>query len=187
MWHVYPLFNTPPVAQKNERLCGLCSWTCSRCLPGNCIVHTVTAWFDLLATWKAAPGLHFKFSFTVNFSPCQMEWKMQKKKKKERLEEKRWIFAKVRAFGPPGYLCFCVLLSTAKSCVCEYVCTQRVFFLKIACTFEGLCLYQFTTAPELMQFRTENKAVHFNSLASGARQPAVHKGATVAVLYVCAR
>lgn len=68
----------------------------------------------------------------------------------------------------------------------EYVCTQRVFF-KIVCTFKGRCLYQSTTAPELMRFRAENKAVHFNSLASGTRRPAVQEGATVAELYVCAR
>lgn len=115
-----------------------------------------------------------------------MEWKMEKKQKRFE-EKKRWIFAKVRAFGPPGY-CSCFCLQLAKSCVCESkcacvckwsVCThkKRLFF-KIVCTFKGL--YQFTTAPELMRFRAENKAVHFNSLASGARRPAVHGGATVA-------
>lgn len=84
----------------------------------------------------------------------------------------------------------CVCVSNC-ACVCvevkEYVCTQRAFFFKIVCTFKGRFLYQSTTAPELMRFRAENKAVHFNSLANGARRPAVQEGATVAELYVCAR
>lgn len=67
----------------------------------------------------------------------------------------------------------------------DYVCTQRVLFLKSVCIFKGCSLNQFTTAPELMRFRIQDKTVHFNSLASGAWRPAMHKGATVAELYVC--
>lgn len=60
-------------------------------------------------------------------------------------------------------------------------CSSRLRVLK------GRRLYQFTTAPELMRFRAENKALHFKSLASGAQQPTVQRGAIVAELYVCAR
>lgn len=92
---------------------------------------------------------------------------------------------------------FFMQLFVAKLCVCvrvlvcvsakEYVCSQRAFFFRTVCMFKGRCLYLFTTAPELMRFRAENKALHFNSLASGAQQPAVQEGAAVAELYVCAR
>lgn len=195
-----PLFNTPSIVQKKEIiLFGLCS--SSTYFPGNLIEHVVALWFNTVAIWKATLVFHFKFPFTVFFSPCQMEWKMERKQKC--LKEKRWIFTKVRAFGPTGYCsCFCIQLSVAKSCVyvgeqlCICVCVlvykwrsmhaQRVFFKRV-CISKGCCLYQFTTAPELMWFRAENKAVHFNSLASGAQQPAVHDGARVVELYVCAR
>lgn len=58
-------------------------------------------------------------------------------------------------------------------------CSQRVLFFKRVCIFKGRCLYRFILAPELMRFRAQNKAVHFNGLAGGARRPAKHEGATV--------
>lgn len=83
-------------------------------------------------------------------------------------------------------------LSEAKShvhwcalvCVCPWA--KTVLFIR-ECVLKGRCLYQFTTAPELMLFRGENKAVHFNGMASGLQRPALHRGATVDKLYVCDR
>lgn len=100
------------------------------------------------------------------------------------LWEKRWISLKVRAFAPSGYfLWFYTLLAAAKlpesKCACDSVFKWTCMCV---CTFKGRCLYQVTAAPQLMRFRVENQAVHFNSLASSAQRPAVQEAATEAEL-----
>lgn len=113
----------------------------------------------------------------------------------ELCRKKRWIFAKVRAFGPPGYdSCLCMLFffcffflwrnhAYVCECVSEGVCVHTKGVLLQDCVYVRepllVSVYDSPTANAIQ--RAENKAVHFNSSASGTQQPALHGGATVAI------
>lgn len=143
MPHVSSFQHSVNCSEKEKILFGECSGrTCSRCLPDNVIVHIVTLWFNLLTKWKETPGFHFEFPFNVFFSPCQIEWKIEKKQ--QRFEGKKMNLCKGQSVWFSRILfMFCLAVVFGQiTCMCEQlcICKQSSMCAHKGCSSWRLCV-----------------------------------------------